>query len=92
MINGVPQAVGRTGPNLTYFGSRYTIAAGVLENTDENLKRWLHNPDEVKPGNIMAGSVKPGTLTDEEINDLVVYLRGLKVDAALPADPDPIRP
>jgi hypothetical protein len=40
----------------------------------------------------MAGAVKPGTLTDQEISDLVVYLRGLKVDATLPADPDPIRP
>lgn len=91
IISGVPQAQGRTGPNLTHFGSRYTIAAGVLENTDENLKRWLHNPDEVKPGNVMAGAVKPGTLTDQEINDLVVYLRGQKVDAALPADPNPIK-
>lgn len=46
-------AKGAKGPDLTHFGSRLTVAAGVLENTPENLEKWLLNPHAVKPGNIM---------------------------------------
>ncbi|HEU4324827.1 MAG TPA: cytochrome c oxidase subunit II [Roseiflexaceae bacterium] len=91
IINGVPQAVGRTGPNLTNLGSRYTLAGGTLQNTDENLASWLRDPGAIKPGNKMAGAVRPGTLTDQEIGDLVAYLNGMKLDVPLPADPDPIQ-
>jgi cytochrome c oxidase subunit 2 len=45
---------GITGPDLTRIGSRSTIAAGVLENSDERLHAWLKNPDFFKPGNKMA--------------------------------------
>jgi len=47
------EGIGLTGPNLTHVGSRTTIAAGVLENNPEQLARWLHNPNLVKPGNKM---------------------------------------
>jgi cytochrome c oxidase subunit 2 len=40
-------------PDLTHIGSRTTIAAGLLENTKENLHRWIAHPEEVKPGNKM---------------------------------------
>ena len=33
------------GPNLTLLACRDTIAAGVLENTPENLERWLKQTD-----------------------------------------------
>lgn len=87
VIDGVPQAVGQVGPNLTYFGSRLTIAAGVLPNTPENLARWLHNPGEIKPGNLMAAAIQPGSLTEQEISNLVAYLEGMKIDIdQLPAE------
>jgi cytochrome c oxidase subunit 2 len=60
------------GPNLTHMGSRTTIVAGMLENTPENLARWLSNPDSVKSGVLM---ILPRKLTSQEITTLVAYLR-----------------
>lgn len=68
------QAQGQTGPNLTHVGSRRTLAAGVLENTPENMARWIRNPQEVKPGNLMPNL----NLTQEEVDALVAYLQSLK--------------
>ncbi|MGB8646619.1 MAG: cytochrome c oxidase subunit II [Anaerolineae bacterium] len=73
-INGVDKAKGKVGPNLTHFGSRLTIAAGTLPNTPENLSAWLHNPQEVKPGNAM----NIGKLSDPDIQALIAYLASLK--------------
>ena len=85
--------MGVTAPNLTHVGSRTTIAAGLLENTPEQLARWLRHPDEVKPGNkmyhgigAMAGYMKiengqevPNiVLTESDITALVAYLSSLK--------------
>jgi cytochrome c oxidase subunit 2 len=72
-INGTP-AQGKVGPNLTHVGSRTTIAAGLLENTPENLARWLDNPPAIKPGSLMP---RLG-LTPQEIQALVAYLSSLK--------------
>lgn len=46
-------AGGGNAPDLTHFGSRTTLAAGLLENTRENLHRWIVHPNDVKPGNKM---------------------------------------
>ena len=77
-ISGYPNAVSRVGPNLTHVGGRQYIVAGWLENTPENMRRWLRNPDEVKPGNVMASVIKLGTLKDDEIEALTAYLESLK--------------
>lgn len=77
-INGSKVAVGKSGPNLTHFGSRRTIAAGTLPNTPENLRRWLHDPNEVKPGTLMGQVVMRGTLSDEQVVQLTEYLLSLK--------------
>ena len=45
--------MGVTAPDLTHFGARSTLAAGLLENNPEQLQRWIHNPGAVKPGNKM---------------------------------------
>jgi cytochrome c oxidase subunit 2 len=45
--------LGVNAPDLTHFGSRTTVAAGLLENTKENLHRWIVYPNDVKPGNKM---------------------------------------
>jgi cytochrome c oxidase subunit 2 len=61
-------------PDLTHFGSRLTIAAGMLPNTEEDLAQWLRDPPEVK-----AGSKMPDyNLTEDQIEALVEYLRSLK--------------
>ncbi len=72
-IEGTP-AQGIVGPDLTHVGSRTTIAAGVLENTPENLARWIKTPQEIKPGNYMPYVA----LTDEQVDQLVAYLLSLK--------------
>jgi cytochrome c oxidase subunit 2 len=45
-----------------------------LENTPENLARWLANPQAVKPGNKMV----IGKLSQDQIDALVQYLTTLK--------------
>src|SRR5262249_32937110 len=45
--------LGVTAPDLTHFGARTTLAAGLLESNSEQLQRWIHNPGAVKPGNKM---------------------------------------
>ncbi len=71
---GLPTAglTGLVGPNLTHFGTRQRLAAGVLENTPENLARWLRNPEAVKEGSLMK---LPRPLTEDEISALVAYLQ-----------------
>jgi cytochrome c oxidase subunit 2 len=41
---------------------------------DVNLKRWLRNPPEEKPGSKMPDL----DLTEAEIEDLIAYLKTLK--------------
>jgi cytochrome c oxidase subunit 2 len=71
---GTPLAgtVALRGPNLSHFGGRTTIAAGMLENTPTNLARWLRDPQAVKEGSHM---ILPRPLTEAEIATLVAYLR-----------------
>ena len=62
------------GPNLTHFGSRETLGAGVLTNTPENLYKWLADPQAIKPGVYMPNL----NLTQDQINALVAYLEASK--------------
>ncbi len=47
------EGVGTRAPDLTHFGSRTTLAGGLLENNTEQLHRWIRDPGAVKPGNKM---------------------------------------
>jgi cytochrome c oxidase subunit II len=71
-IAGTPHQ-GRAAPDLSHFASRPTISAGVLENTPENLARYLRDPQAVKPGILMPNA----QLSDDEIAALVAYLESL---------------
>jgi cytochrome c oxidase subunit 2 len=59
------------GPNLGGIGTRTKIAAGWMENTDENLKHWIQDPQSVKSGVAM---VVP-EITDAEADAIVAFLR-----------------
>jgi cytochrome c oxidase subunit II len=72
MIQGVSK--GYIGPDLTHFGGRTTLAAGVLKNTPENVAKWIENPQEIKPGANMPPLLLPGP----QLNALVAYLESLK--------------
>jgi cytochrome c oxidase subunit 2 len=65
---------GRFGPDLTHLMSRRTIAAGAAENTPENLRLWIQNPDSIKPGSLMPAM----KLSDAELDALVRYLETLR--------------
>lgn len=71
-IQGV--SAGILGPDLTHFGSRETLAAGILKNEPENLARWLVDPAGTKPGALMPKL----PLSDDQIAALVAYLGSLK--------------
>jgi cytochrome c oxidase subunit 2 len=62
------------GPDLSHFASRRTIAAGTLPNDPDNLRRWLENPQRVKPGNRMPVV----SLARDDIDALVAYLGTLR--------------
>ncbi|MDQ3396998.1 MAG: cytochrome c oxidase subunit II [Deinococcota bacterium] len=61
------------GPDLTNFGQRTTLAAGIVANTPENLAAWLRDPQAVKPDNHMPNL----QLSEDDIRALVAYLRSL---------------
>jgi cytochrome c oxidase subunit II len=67
-------AAGQVGPDLTHFGGRATLGAGVLPLTDENLRRWISDPQSVKPGAVMP----PTTLPPAELDTLIAYLKALR--------------
>ena len=85
---------GRVGPNLAHLASRQDLAAGMLDNSNpdgsvndsylqENLRKWLQDPNSIKPGNIMSAQAAVYTdpnkkLTEEQISALVHYLTTLK--------------
>ncbi|MEJ2503306.1 MAG: c-type cytochrome, partial [Gemmatimonadota bacterium] len=41
-------AMGQIGPNLTALGDRWSIGAGVLDNTPENVHRWILHAPQIK--------------------------------------------
>ena len=63
-------ATGRFGPDLTHLAGRDTIASGAVPNTPENLRKWIDNPDQMKPGCLMP----PMHLNDPDLNAVTAYL------------------
>jgi len=71
---GGTNGTGRFGPDLTHLMSRRTIAAGAAENTNENLRLWIQNPDAIKPGSLMPAM----KLSDQDLDALARYLETLR--------------
>jgi cytochrome c oxidase subunit 2 len=67
-------AGGTFGPDLTHLMSRQTLAAGMVANNPENLRKWLVNPQQVKPGCLMPAF----GLSPEEFDRIVEYLVTLR--------------
>jgi cytochrome c oxidase subunit 2 len=65
---------GMLGPNLANIGARLWIAAGTLENTDENLAYWIREPQLVKQGVLMP---RLG-LNENEAKSIAAYLRTIR--------------
>jgi cytochrome c oxidase subunit 2 len=73
-VEGVPAMIGVVGPNLTHVGSRSRLAGGVIDNTPENLRAWIADPQAVKPGTLMPDLA----LTPEEVDAVAAYLESLQ--------------
>ncbi|MHB1132291.1 MAG: cytochrome c oxidase subunit II [Chloroflexota bacterium] len=67
-------ARGVIGPNLTHMGSRSTIGANLLENTPDNMSRWLADPQQFKPGNLMPNL----GLDESAVRQLTAYMGSLR--------------
>jgi cytochrome c oxidase subunit II len=91
-VKGNPAAGATVGPNLTHFGSRYTLAGSLYPNDTTHLRLWLKNARLMKPDALMPSlglgqydpvtkaTVGPGAggLSDQQIADIVAYLQALK--------------
>jgi cytochrome c oxidase subunit II len=67
-------ADGRFGPDLAHLMSRSTLASGAAENTPANLRRWIQNPDAIKPGSLMPAM----QLSDPDLDAVTAYLETLR--------------
>ncbi|MCL0030558.1 cytochrome c oxidase subunit II [Dehalococcoidia bacterium] len=85
-VNDIENSVKVSAPNLTHFGLRSTLGAGLKEFSAENpdnLIKWIKDPSKIKIGTRMqkhANIYKGGeaNLKDEEIEDLANYLLSQK--------------
>jgi cytochrome c oxidase subunit 2 len=82
-------AQGKTGPNLSRFGSRLTLAAGSLENNATNSAKWIYDLRSLKPipdGPLAMPSF--GELSNDDLRKLTIdeaaaiaaYLLEMKVE------------
>ena len=69
-IPGVPAKPSLTGPLLNNMALRPTIAGEQIQNTPENMAKWIQNPPALKPGTAMPAL----GLTDQEAQDLAAFV------------------
>ncbi|MGC9199610.1 MAG: cytochrome c oxidase subunit II [Acidobacteriaceae bacterium] len=67
-------ATGRFAPDLTHVGSRDTIASGSVPNNPANLRKFIENPANFKPGALMP----PMHLDSHDLDAVTAYLTSLK--------------
>jgi cytochrome c oxidase subunit II len=67
-------AHGKFGPDLTHLMSRETIASGAATNTRENLRAWIKNPDDLKPGALMPAM----QMSEADIDAVTDYMQSLR--------------
>ena len=72
-IPGVKGANSKVGPPLAHFSERSFIA-GQLANTEENLVRWIRDPQAVEPGTAMPNL----RVTEQDAKNIAAYLTTLK--------------
>ncbi len=67
---------GELAPNLAGFADREKVA-GILDHNEKELKKWIKDPEKIKPGNKMTGTYPE--MSDQELDALAAYLMELKV-------------
>lgn len=71
-VRGTP-ADGSMGPDLSHLMQRRTLASGVLPNDPATLRRWIAEPQALKPGNRMPAL----KLSPAQFDAIHTYLMGL---------------
>ena len=71
-------AAGRVGPDLSLFGERTTVGAGMLVATDENVRAWVTDLRSLKPGALLMPTFADA-LSEAQVADVVAYLKSLRV-------------
>jgi cytochrome c oxidase subunit 2 len=83
-IQGSPFTFARIGPDLTHVGARTTLAAASLGNTPANMKTWIRNAGDLKPGHASKERQEPDLmwnfehLPEAQLDALVEFLYELK--------------
>ena len=73
-VPGVEGPQGSLGPSLAGVASRPRISLGKVQNTPENLVKYLQDPAAMYP----QSSMPPIGLTDADAKDIAAYLLTLK--------------
>ena len=73
-IRGTGEA-GGIGPDLTHFGGRASVAAGIMPQTTANVAAFIRHPEEAKPGVRMPAF---DHMPERDAIALATYLKGLK--------------
>jgi cytochrome c len=72
-IPGIRNAKGLVGPSLDRIASR-TYIAGVLQNTHENMLRWIEDPPKVDDKTAMPNL----RISDADARDIAAFLYTLR--------------
>ena len=73
VVPGIRAQAAYVGPPLDHWGLRSYIA-GALPNNEENLVRWITDPQEVEPGTAMPDL----GVSRQEATDMAAYLLSLE--------------
>ena len=73
-------------PNLTHYGERNFLAAGIKENSRENLIKWINDPSDIKIGTSMQAHAavyqerddNKISLSSQEVENIADYLLALQ--------------
>ncbi len=72
-VNGSGRGI-NAGPDLTHLAGRQTLLTGLLVNNRENLRRWIRDPQSIKPGANMPAY----RLDEKSLDALTAYLTSLQ--------------
>ena len=73
-------------PNMTNYGNRHFLGAGIKENSRENLIKWITDPSSIKIGTSMQAHAaiyqdradNKANLSGQEVENIADYLLGLE--------------
>ncbi len=73
-VRGTP-AAGTIGPDLTHLGSRRSVGVDTLPLTEANIRRFIHDGQRIKPGNLMP---QFRIFAQADLDAIATYLAGLR--------------